>query len=980
MRSVNRKLPLFLAVIGCLYGSSALAQATPQDKPQSEQGTSDAMKKDDKTAAKSSDLGTVTVTGSLIKRKEFDSISPVQVITADTSVMVGQMDTAQMLQKSSVAAGSTQITNQFSGFVVEGGTGVQTISLRGLGAQRTLVLLNGNRPGPGGTQGQVGAFDLNVIPQIMLQRVEILKDGTSSIYGSDAVAGVVNLITRKNISKPEISVSLGDPLHGGAKTYSVSGLMGWNFARGNVAIAASLDEQKALKRGDRDYLNCTNDLVYGTSGQRIDRQDRSILAGSKLAGCNNMYFNTVIDAITGKRYIPSPDGVTIGMIPGYRPRANKPYGPNNSGQAYYEDVLNGDFLKNADVVNHQKHGTLYGTADISLGGGVNFTSEVLYTQRKTEARGFRQFFPLVATNAIYGAYSDNPNYVAKVPSGLAQPVMPFRDEANVKVDYLYGVFGLDGQLPVKDWSWKVSTAYTRSKGTYEHLDIMKSLSGDANYTDIAPKLDYFDPGFLSGARMDELVKAIGAWTKGTTTYNQLDVTGTLNGTLFHMPAGDVGAAFGAEYRRYSINDQPDQASQNGDTWGYSSAQVTRGTDKVKEVFGEIEVPLLKGIPGIEALTANASARGFKYDSVKGGWNKVWKLGLSWQITPALRLRATKGTSFRAPGLYELYLGNLSGFLSQTSIDPCIDWGNSTNPKIRANCAAAGIPNNYTGAGNSSAETFQGGGAGFLKPETSKAFSAGIVFTPSFAPISVALDYYDIQIFGEIANLTAGTILGGCYGASVYPNNFCTMFERNGPNAVVEPNKITKVHATYININKERARGFDLTVRYDNKFSFGKLEVETNITRSTEDISQLFSTAAASGFNTSNATGYIGSPRWVGDFRTMLRRNDFSYTWGMNYVGRTRNYDVGQITTPTDTYFGYVGGMRLVEAKARLYHTASVQYTHGDWNLLLGVRNVFDSKPSYVSSGVASKYGNIPAFATQYDIFGRTVFARFNYKF
>lgn len=975
MRSVNRKLPLFLAVMGCLYGSSALAQSAPQGQPQSEQGTSDAKKKDDKAEAKKSELGTVTVTGSLIKRKEFDSISPVQVITADTSVMVGQTDTAQFLQKSSVAAGATQITNQFSGFVVEGGTGVQTISLRGLGANRTLVLLNGNRPGPGGTRGQVGAFDLNTIPQIILQRAEILKDGSSSIYGSDAVAGVVNLITRKNISKPEISITASDPVHGGGKTLSIAGLVGWNFSRGNIALAASYDEQKALKKGDRDYLSCSNDLMYGTYGQRIDRQDHSILAGTSLAGCNNLYFNTVIDAITGKRYIPSPDGTTIGMIPGYRPRANKTFGPNNSGQAYYEDVLNGEFMKNADVVNAQKHGSLYGTADISLSSTVNFTAEVLYNQRKTEARGYRQFFPIVVT----GGYSDNPSYVAPVPSGFAEPIMPFRSDQNVKVDYLYGVFGFDGQLPFKDWTWKVSSAYTRSKGTYDVLGIDINKSGDWQYVDTAPTLNYFDPGFLSGARMNELVNALGVWYKGTTTYNQLDVNGSVSGTLFHLPAGDVGAAFGADYRRYSINDQPSELSKNNELWGSSSAQVTRGTDKVKEVFGEVEVPLLKGIPGIEALTANASARAFKYDSVKGGWDNVWKLGLSWQITPAIRLRATKGTSFRAPGLYELYLGNQTGFLSQGAIDPCVNWGDSTNPKIRANCAAAGIPNTYTGA-SSSATVHQGGGAGFLKPETSKAFSGGIVFTPSFAPVSVALDYYDMQINGEITSLDAATIMLGCYGASVYPNNFCTMFTRNSPTAAVDPNKINDVYATYVNINKERARGYDMIIRYDNKFSFGKLEIEANITRAIEDTSQLFSTAAASGYNTSNATGYIGYPKWVGDLRTSLRRNDFTYTWGMNYIGRTKNFDVNEITTATDNYFGYVGGLRLVAAKARLYHTASVQYTHGNWSLLLGVRNLFDSKPPLVSSGVATKYGNIPAFATQYDIYGRTVWGRFNYKF
>src|SRR5690606_39402156 len=108
------------------------------------------------------------------------------------------------LQKSSVAAGSTQISHQFGGFVVEGGTGVQTVSLRGLGENRTLVLLNGKRPGPAGTRGQVGAFDLNVIPSSVVQRAEILKDGSSSVYGSDAVAGVVNLIARRNIVLPEV--------------------------------------------------------------------------------------------------------------------------------------------------------------------------------------------------------------------------------------------------------------------------------------------------------------------------------------------------------------------------------------------------------------------------------------------------------------------------------------------------------------------------------------------------------------------------------------------------------------------------------------------------------------------------------------------------------------------------------------------------------------------------------------------------------
>ncbi|MCR6495822.1 TonB-dependent receptor plug domain-containing protein [Thermomonas sp. S9] len=221
-----RKLPLFLAVLGCLYGAPVLAQEAGDQKQDSAAKQEDAKKKDEPK-----ELEKVTVTGSLIKRLEYDTISPVQVISADVSVDVGQINTAEFLQKSSVAAGSTQISNQFAGFVVEGGTGVQTINLRGLGAQRTAVLLNGQRPGPAGTRGQVLAFDLNVIPQSILQRAEIVKDGSSSIYGSDALAGVVNLITRKNFNGPEVTFTARSPQKGGRKRSASPSPMAGTSAR-----------------------------------------------------------------------------------------------------------------------------------------------------------------------------------------------------------------------------------------------------------------------------------------------------------------------------------------------------------------------------------------------------------------------------------------------------------------------------------------------------------------------------------------------------------------------------------------------------------------------------------------------------------------------------------------------------------------------------------------------------------------------------
>src|SRR5690606_4432324 len=210
-------------------------------------------------------------------------------------VALGLVNPGEFLQKSSVAAGSTQINNQFGGFVVEGGTGVQTLSLRGLGANRTLVLLDGQRPGPAGTRGQVGAFDLNVIPSSRLQRVEIVKDGASSIYGSDAVAGVVNMITRKSVDRPELTFSTRAPFDGGGEVYTVSGATGWDFDNGSIVLAGEYYLQEALKLGDRDYFRCSEDLAYANQrGPRIDREDRSINAGTALGGCDGgLYANTV---------------------------------------------------------------------------------------------------------------------------------------------------------------------------------------------------------------------------------------------------------------------------------------------------------------------------------------------------------------------------------------------------------------------------------------------------------------------------------------------------------------------------------------------------------------------------------------------------------------------------------------------------------------------------------------------------------------
>ncbi len=310
-----------------------------------------------------------------------------------------------------------------------------------------------------------------------------------------------------------------------------------------------------------------------------------------------------------------------------------------------------------------------------------------------------------------------------------------------------------------------------------------------------------------------------------------------------------------------------------------------------------------------------------------------------------------------------------------AVDPCIFYQDSTNETLRANCAAEGIAPDFNGAA-SSALIVSGGGAGVLEPETSEAFTAGIVFTPDFANLSIALDYFTFEVNDQISQLGAGAIVAGCYFGEVFPNAFCDLFDRNPGSHPTEPFKITEVRNQYLNINRQKVRGYDLVARYENDTPWGNLTTEAKFTYTMEDVVLLFDSAEESGFVDSNQLGQIGRPELVGDVRTAFERGDWTFTWNMRYVDDTRNLNFDRV----QSYFGFEEAVFDIEAESRLYHTVSVGYDQPDWSATLGVRNLFDARPPLVSSGVATRYGNVPAFATQYDLFGRSLFANVTYKF
>jgi iron complex outermembrane recepter protein len=987
-RFAFRKLPLFLAVATSLYGVSASAQDQIEGQEQETQQAA---------SADTAELDRITVTGSLIRRLEYDSISPVQVITAETNVAVGQISTAEFLQKSSIAAGTTQLNTTFGNFVTEGGVGAQSINLRGLGANRTLVLLNGHRPGPAGTRGQVGAFDLNVIPASVVQRIELLKDGSSSTYGSDAVAGVVNMITRRNIDRPEISIQGRLPFlyeDGGSKSnfsdggevFNISAATGFNFDTGSIVVAADYFKQHPLKWKDRDYLRCPRPLIRNQAGQIIDRQDVSINAGTDLEGCAPSWYSTVANAWTGEYLDPFRDANgNIYWAPeiwtNYNPADPQIGQALNSNPGIFPGWGDGYALQGLERYS------LYASSSFNF-GNVGWNTEALFNRRKSEQRSWRQFFPSIYAAPIGSPlrdagyfYANNPEYVNTfTPEGFSMPIIPFPSDTDVSVDFYYINTSLDGMFSFADtWSWETSLSFSRSDGEYTGLGIDSRRSGDWDYSDDAPVINYFEPCILLGECMDRIVDAIGVRHTGRTVYDQTVFRALATGELFQMPAGAAAGAVGIEYRRFSIDDQPSDMSRNGWLWGSSSAQETKGKDNVKEIFAEIELPLLRGLPAVESLTFNGSVRAFDYDSVDESADPVWKVGLGWQIVPSLRLRATKGTSYRAPGLYELYLGDQTSFLGQTAIDPCINWERSEHPFLRANCAAAGIPGDYTGLPSSSATVFQGGGLGVLRPETSKAFTAGLIWTPSFAGFSLALDYFEYEVRDQISEIGAATILGSCYGAEAYPNQFCEMFTRNPASAPQGAFNIDEVYASYVNINRQKVSGYDLLANYERDLNIGQLSVVAELTYTKQDIYQLFDSPLAGGETISDYIGGIGRPKLVGNAVARLKRGDFTYSYGLDYVHATERLTPLSPTGPY-SYAGWPNAVADTRADRRIYHSASVQWRLPNYDILLGIANLTDRKPDIISSPTATRLGNIPLNATQYDLFGRQLFGRLTYRF
>lgn len=669
----------------------------------------------------------ITVTGSRLRRDEFTSASPIQVVDGELSREIGLISASDLVQQATVAQGQ-QIDLGLStsaGLAATdnpSGPGAANINLRNLGVGRTLVMVNGRRLAPAGVRGAPSAPDLNMIPGTLVERVEILLDGASSVYGSDAVAGVVNYILRDNFDGMEFTAYTSYPeMDGrGGRQHVLSGSFGLSTDRGFLGVAveyAQIDPVTQAQFGSFDQrFNWCNrsQMERGASGRTYD--DRCI--GSAIS------HGILVDSPFGfiKRD-PSVTGGVAGGRPlpdGWRPVV---VAPNviDRREALAEDLLVYPSQLGTYFWPDFRRGSAFVVGEYEPGwyGNATLYTELSYARRHTTDVGIGQgSAPLDNNNP------QNP-FV-----GFLNP-----DEGPVRILYLAhtnnetivsqarGVFGVRGDLPFMNagdfanWSYDLYTSVSHSEGT----DIVQGLlardrlnlsqlntvfdPASGQFVCDAPIVspvtgrpacfaaDFTDPFFINNGRFedDDLNEYFFPKRFSYTEFQQYLVNGFVTGDLFNLPAGPVGAVLGFEYRLDRIETQVDRAAFNQELDGDFIDRGASGSRSLTEIFGEVEVPLLANQPFANELTLNLAGR---YTSEENfGDEGTYRIQGVWAPNDWLTFRATYGTSFRAPDVGEQFGSQLADQASVRGAgDPCLapgiafafetDPADPTGPELR----------------------------------------------------------------------------------------------------------------------------------------------------------------------------------------------------------------------------------------------------------------------------------------------------------
>ena len=869
--SNNRNLAsLRLALLGGAAGMALLAQSAHAQQG-SQQGSSPPPT-DTATPAPddtTSDQNVIIVTGSRIARSPVTA-QPATVLSADNIAKRGYTNLGTALQElPSFSVPSNSPIGSQGSF----SAGQTFVNLYNLGSQRTLSLVNGHRFVTSSSASIFGPVagspvDFSSIPTNLVERTEVVSVGGAPIYGSDAIAGTVNVILKKDYEGVEVNLQSGISQRGDGANYTASLLAGKNFAegRGNVTLSVQYDRQRGIPTSDRFDLG-GDAPFFGSalSGQSFSQQ---LYFGGKRY---NVFTNTGMPMFA--------DGVPIyGGVPdtGITNAAGQPLRFDNSGhlvpfvngqltgnglyQAGGDGFAIGDF-DNFLTDSNRIMATMLARYDIA--DHIHFSGEAWYgrnTATNLRAQPFYNTGLFANAGDINGNLilsTDNPYLSAAdrqtiINSLVANGQDPSTFQlARANTDLATGSFrtrtelyrfvgGLNGDFAVgsRTFNWEISALYGRAKtrtttrevvnqNYYNALDAVTDGSGNIicrpGYTNAAiptinstcAPLDVFGLDQASPAALDY----ISAIADPTQTNTQFDVVADINGTVVHLPGGDMQFSLGYEHRRESTNFNPGafyygQVNPDGSRTQYGNSipiDPVSGSYHTNEGFGELQIPVVSpdmNIPLVHSLNLQGAARYVDNSLTRGFW--AWTLGGTYAPVADLTLRGNFTRSFRAPAITEAFAP--VGQVFDTANDPCDGRyiAGGPNPDRRAaNCAAAGIPAGFTS--NVVDFTAQGtfGGNPDLENETANSWTVGGVFQPRFIHgLKLSVDYISIDVKNEIASLSLTDLMNACYDAVDFPNSpFCGTFTRD------DNHQVTSFAEGNYNIGLERFEALQTSFDY-----------------------------------------------------------------------------------------------------------------------------------------------------------------------
>ncbi len=767
----------------------------------------------------------VVVTGSRIQRTDTVAPSPITNVSAEQLAVVNTVNTEDFINT------LPQVVPAFDSTSNNPGNGTATVSLRGLGTTRTLVLVDGMRfVGAGPNQ----VVDLNNIPSALVESVDIVTGGASAVYGSDAVAGVVNFIMKDDFEGVEINASqetsLGD-LDGDITTLSIT--MGGNFddGRGNAVISMGYTNRQAVFQGDRDFSSLTNwDPGPGNAADGFIAGGSSNIPGTRFRGATSSNFGAygaglvaadpLCSGNTCSGFFNSGSGI-VPMRFG-SPNDTYNYAPSNYLQLPQERYNFSAFA----TYEVNQHLELYGR-------GV-YANNVVDSQLAPTPAGVTLTYDLADPNipaALLALMTNDPasnngDGTATVRTSRRYQEIGTRNSLRDTSSFQL-VFGARGDIN-ENWAYDVFANYSRSS-------ISQIQTGNISVSALQQAVTCWDqslPG-CSGVPYADLVNGPNSLSQAGVDYisrtgAQIDnvelfqTVATVNGELpmFQLPTAEYAPALvlGVEYREASAESIPDSVL-GPDVRGFNSSLPVAGVVDVYEFFAEAEIPLITGKAMVESLSANLAFRTSEYNTV--GNTETFAVGLGWQINDQIRLRGNFNRAVRAPNVNDLFAPFTNGFPGAG--DPCSGGANGSYSAatIDATCLAAGVPAGQLGApfqGNAQMEALFGGNTG-LGAETADTYTIGAVIEPNaIEGLTVQLDYYNIEIEDAISTVPLQTLLNECHLTGIqascdtlYPAGAATP-SRNPATGEMGANGFVP-NLSPINVATLSVEGIDLRVDY-----------------------------------------------------------------------------------------------------------------------------------------------------------------------